>query len=1142
MLKDLLFKLTAVLMLVSMTNLANGQGMSCDMAEVITAGTYTLTDTIPANGSGVGNGDGSATGSVWYAYTAAEDGLLDINSCLGGGDTRLWVHTGDCVTPVLYAANDDACAFAPDGSGNTYASSIEGMPVLAGTTYIMEWDNRWDASAFTFNVGFTPLPPVDVAGAGGLPYTRYPDVQAATGVPITGVIGNLGSSALTGAVLTANVYSASDLTTPIWTMASEAMDLAIGDVMNVDLGTWTPMMQDDYVITYTATANEEEAETEAGNNMDSATLSVKKTYAFDDQLTGGLGNPESEIWQGQNFTFAADDVISSFTLEYSGDETASLMEIEIWATDAETGAPTEVLYSQTAPNAPGGWTTVTLDEGFPVSAGDVYAVILHSNTVGNVGLGTDNTTWREGNAWLYLAVIAEEWLNPESVGGGFFVSYALRVNMEGDAMYNLTASVDMSNETVAPEGVFLAGNFNGWDASVNMMTDVGDGIYTATVSVPQNTIPEWKFVNGGTMWEDVPAECALAPDTEFLNRFAEVLTFDVTVDAVCFAACGACPIFQEPCTNPDAVLCDNFDQYDLGSVDPQSGIWVPWPGGETGPITDAQAQSPNNSLQIVGGGAIDQILLLPGNVTTGNYTVRWSFFVPAEKGAYFNLQGDQDDIGGIFKMQMDIQPDGEAHLDAGGEDVAIFTFPQGEWVDVVHYLDFDNDWAQLVVNGDLIHTWLVSDETFAAGGAAQVGAVNFFGLSADYEFYIDDVEVVSVPSCADASIICDPIESYFIGALGPQSGWWSTWSGTEGGDEDGEVSLAYSNGGEKSLKLTGGGTQDVLLLLGNQNQGRYRMALDMYVEGTNTGYYNIQEDETPAVQWNLEVFADGDGTGRMIADGAEIATFTYTPDAWTTFENIIDLDNTTMAVLVDGVEVYNGAYIGNQIGAINLYPADANAIFYVDNLNFSELEPIVVEPDPVSVTVTVDASFIEVDAGGMLIAGSFNGWTDEAMTDNGDDTWSYTATGVEANTQIQYKFKNGPDGWEAIPDGDCVTGDNNDRFVDVAEEDLTVDAVCFNTCVADCSDTGTIDVEFDAAIAVNPNPSNGVFTVSYNMAVASDLNIRVTNMLGQVVAVRTVDNALAGTEGFNLTNMPAGTYTLVTTTGERMSTKRIVIQ
>jgi hypothetical protein len=1139
MLKDLLFKLTAVLMLVSMTNLANGQGMSCDMAEVITAGTYTLTDTIPTNGNVVGNGDASATGAVWYSFTADEDGLVDINSCLGGADTRLWIHTGDCVTPVLYAANDDACAFLADGSGDAYASSIAGMPVVAGTTYIMEWDNRWDNTAFSFDVGFTPLPAVDVAGAGGLPYTRYPDVQAATGVPVTGVIGNLGSSALTGAVLTAEVYSTSDLTTPIWTMASEAMDLAIGDVMPVDFGTWTPVGQDDFVITYTATANEEEAEAEAANNMDSATLSVKKTYAFDDQSTGGLGNPDSEIWQGQNFTFAADDVISSVTLDYTGDATATLTEVEIWATDADTGAPTEVLYSQSAPPAAGGWVTVDLDEGFPVAAGDVYFVGLHTISVGNVGLGTDNTTFRPGNAWLFLEVIAADWVNPETVSANFELSYALRVNMEGDAMYNLTAAVDMANETVAAEGVFLAGSFNGWDASANPMSDDdGDGIYTATVSVPQNSIPEWKFVNGGT-WEDVPAECALAPDTEFLNRFADVLTFDLTVDPVCFAGCSDCPIPQEPCTNPDAVLCDNFDQYELGAIGPQSSLWVPWPGGETGPVTDAFAQSPNNSLQILGGGAIDQVLLLPANVTSGNYTVRWSFYVPAERGAYFNLQGDQNDIGGIFKMQMDIQPDGEAHLDAGGEDVAIFTFPQGEWVDVVHYLDFDNDWAQLVVNGELIHTWLVSDDTFAAGGNAQVGGVNFFGLSADYEFYIDDVEVVSVPSCADASIICDPFESYMVGDLSPQSSWWAVWPTAE----DAPVAVGISNGGEKSLQLTGGAVEDPILLLGDRTEGNYRFSHDIYVEDGNLAYYNIQNaEDVSAPQWNIDLFLDGDGTGRVSLDQADVATFTYTSGEWTNFEHFIDLDNSTHVINVNGTEVYNAGYAGDMIGGVNYFPIDETYIYNVDNVNFSELEPVVVGPDPVSVTLTVDVSLIEVDAGGMLIAGSFNGWTDEAMTDNGDDTWSYTATGVPANSEVTYKFKNGPNGWEAIPDGECVQGDNNDRFVNVEEVDVTLDQVCFNTCVANCDDTGTIDVEFDAAIEVSPNPTNGVFTVSYNMAVASDLNIRVTNMLGQVVAIRTVDNALAGTEGFNLSNMPAGTYTLVTTTGERLSTKRIVLQ
>ena len=54
----------------------------------------------------------------------------------------------------------------------------------------------------------------------------------------------------------------------------------------------------------------------------------------------------------------------------------------------------------------------------------------------------------------------------------------------------------------------------------------------------------------------------------------------------------------------------------------------------------------------------------------------------------------------------------------------------------------------------------------------------------------------------------DGFESYDDGPI--FTDLWTTWSGTEGGAEDGEISLDYSNGGEKSLKLTGGGSQDVI--------------------------------------------------------------------------------------------------------------------------------------------------------------------------------------------------------------------------------------------------------------------------------------------------------------------------------------------
>jgi len=56
--------------------------------------------------------------------------------------------------------------------------------------------------------------------------------------------------------------------------------------------------------------------------------------------------------------------------------------------------------------------------------------------------------------------------------------------------------VDMSNEIVSPNGVHLAGDFQGWNPSSILMNDMGGGLYEAQVSVDQNTVLTYKFVNG----------------------------------------------------------------------------------------------------------------------------------------------------------------------------------------------------------------------------------------------------------------------------------------------------------------------------------------------------------------------------------------------------------------------------------------------------------------------------------------------------------------------------------------------------------------------------------------------------------------------------------------------------------------------
>ena len=117
---------------------------------------------------------------------------------------------------------------------------------------------------------------------------------------------------------------------------------------------------------------------------------------------------------------------------------------------------------------------------------------------------------------------------------------------------NVTFQVDMSSETIAAEGIFMSGAFDGWCGCTPMDDADGDGIYTATVTASPGGF-EWKFLNGGWAGEEVfdPAvdgECTLTTG-EFTNRFIMVEgTEDITLDAYCFNTCSACN--QTPCVDP----------------------------------------------------------------------------------------------------------------------------------------------------------------------------------------------------------------------------------------------------------------------------------------------------------------------------------------------------------------------------------------------------------------------------------------------------------------------------------------------------------------------------------------------------------------------------------------------------------------
>ncbi|WP_448539150.1 hypothetical protein, partial [Schleiferia thermophila] len=106
------------------------------------------------------------------------------------------------------------------------------------------------------------------------------------------------------------------------------------------------------------------------------------------------------------------------------------------------------------------------------------------------------------------------------------------------APVNVTFRVDMSLQSVGPNGVFLTGSFNGWTPIP--MTANGS-VYSATVPILSGSNIEFKFRNDTSLFENVPSYCGVSDGFGGFNRFLTVPTSDTILPVVCFSSCSPCP-------------------------------------------------------------------------------------------------------------------------------------------------------------------------------------------------------------------------------------------------------------------------------------------------------------------------------------------------------------------------------------------------------------------------------------------------------------------------------------------------------------------------------------------------------------------------------------------------------------------------
>lgn len=134
---------------------------------------------------------------------------------------------------------------------------------------------------------------------------------------------------------------------------------------------------------------------------------------------------------------------------------------------------------------------------------------------------------------------------------------------------NITLQLNMSQQTVSPNGVHVAGSFQGWSPSTTQLTDPdGDGIYTVTLDVAASTDYQFKYLNGDA-WgtnETVPSTCGWNDGFGGFNRYVSVGTTDLILPVVCFGLCDNCPVpVVAGCTDNNACNYNATANQDDGS-------------------------------------------------------------------------------------------------------------------------------------------------------------------------------------------------------------------------------------------------------------------------------------------------------------------------------------------------------------------------------------------------------------------------------------------------------------------------------------------------------------------------------------------------------------------------------------------------
>jgi len=251
--------------------------------------------------------------------------------------------------------------------------------------------------------------------------------------------------------------------------------------------------------------------------------------------------------------------------------------------------------------------------------------------------------------------------------------------------------------------------------------------------------------------------------------------------ALLFTAAGAQSTFS-----------DSFEGFNVGDYIGPNTQWTTWSGAagegttEDAQVVDAASFGGTKAAYWVStaanGGPQDVVLPFGGQYNTGNFTYEMDMFVAANKGAYFNFQG-QTTVGTLFAMECYLPQTGAMILTNTNGTLYQGTYPNNQWFNLRFDINLNtNSWNVYIDN--------VLQGTFA-NTVNQIASIDIFGYNGtnaggngQAEFWIDNVSYThtpyNMPARNGAVIACGAIHpatrqpASFTGIVGQQKRFAAT--------------------------------------------------------------------------------------------------------------------------------------------------------------------------------------------------------------------------------------------------------------------------------------------------------------------------------------------------------------------------------